>query len=292
LQRGIYTDQLNNDLNFTWKSPDGETVQANNIYLGYGPGKFLASDEDYINKKLLPMLNKLSGINKSTDKLLLPSGGDQVLVREAFPQTVKELNEKNLGYEFVLSDYETFMKDTWKEESKFNNELEGELRAPQKSRIHSTIGSQRYDIKKLNNIVENKILYVLEPLAVIGKNLGLKYPKAWLDMMWKSMFDAHAHDSIGGCNSDETNKNIIERLTKVNHIADNLLNIIKKQITCAVSKGIKKENIVVVFNTKPAAKKENIESVIFTREPHFCIDTGCCERAYENYLEDEDEEEK
>jgi hypothetical protein len=27
-------------------------------------------------------------------------------------------------------------------------------------------------------------------------------------------------------------------------------------------------------------------------EPHFCIDTGCCERAYENYLEDEDEEEK
>ncbi|TDT61335.1 glycoside hydrolase family 38 C-terminal domain-containing protein [Fonticella tunisiensis] len=273
LQRGIYTDQLNGDLNFIWKSPDGEKVKANNIFLGYGPGKFLSSQTEYVTEKLLPILKKLSAMNKSTDNLLLPAGGDQVLVREAFPEIIKELNKREEDYEFLLSDYETFMKETWNEEGRFNNEIEGELIAPQKSRIHNTIRSQRYDIKKLNNLVENKILCVLEPLAVIGRSLGLKYPKAWLDNMWKMMFDAHAHDSIAGCNSDDTNRNIIDRLTKVNNIADGLLNILKKQLTYAISKNINKDNILVVFNTKPLAIKEIIESVIFTKEPRFSIET-------------------
>jgi alpha-mannosidase len=108
---------------------------------------------------------------------------------------------------------------------------------------------------------------------VIGKSLGLSYPKSWLDIMWKMMFDAHAHDSIGGCNSDETNQDIILRLTKVNRIADDLLNILKKQITYAVSKSIGKENIILVFNTKASAEKENIEGVIFSSAPVFTIET-------------------
>lgn len=270
LQRGIYNDDLKEDLNFLWVSPDGEYVKANNIYLGYGPGKFLSSKEDYVQEKLIPMLDKLSSLNTSTERLLLPSGGDQVLIREEFPKTIKELNEMNLGYEFMLSDYESFMKNTWDANS-FKNEIHGELIACQKSRIHNTIGSQRYDIKKLNNSVENKIIYILEPLAAISKTLGLEYPKAWLDMIWKLLFDAHAHDSIGGCNSDDTNADIIARLNKANRIADDLLNIIKKKLTFAISKKINKENILVIFNLKITVEDQSFESVLFTNSRNFEI---------------------
>ncbi|NFG41063.1 alpha-mannosidase [Clostridium botulinum] len=268
LQRGIYTEDLNGNLNFTWTSPDGEKVNANNIFLGYGPGKFLDSDDKYIEEKLFPMLEKLEGLNRDSNNILLPAGGDQVLVRKRFPAIVKELNEKQDKYEFILSNYEEFMKDTWKNK-KFKNEINGELIACQKSRIHNTIKSQRYDIKKGNYDVENKILYILEPLATIGKSLGLKYPTPWIDTMWKLLFDVHAHDSIGGCNSDETNKEIINRIEKVDRIASDLINIIKKQITNAVSKKLEKDNIILIFNTKIKNSIENVKTVIFTNNNAF-----------------------
>ncbi|MCC0686641.1 alpha-mannosidase [Clostridioides sp. ES-S-0056-01] len=271
LQRGIYIDDLRGNLNFKWVSPDNESVGANNIFLGYGPGKFLSSDNQYIQDKLIPMLEKLESLNRDCDNLLLPCGGDQVLVRKHFPQTIKELNEKQDKYEFVLSDYETFMKDTWTND--FDNKIHGELIACEKSRIHNTIKSQRYDIKYLNTLVENKILYVLEPLSVIGKFSGISYKSRWLDIMWKLLFDAHAHDSIGGCNSDETNRDIVTRLEKVNVMCDDIINIVKKQITIAISKYLNRDNILVVFNTKNKCMNEIIEAVVFTKEKDFTINT-------------------
>lgn len=270
LQRGIYTDQLGEDLNFTWKSPDGKTVKANNMYFGYGPGKFLAADESYYEERLQPMLEKLADLNGNTGHLLLPAGGDQVLVREHFPKTIEKLNEMDPVHEFILSDFESFMKAAW-ENGSFENVIEGELIAPQKSRIHNTIRSQRYDIKKLNDEVEQKILHTLEPLAMIGLTLGLKYPQRWLDQMWKQLFDVHAHDSIGGCNSDDTNSDIMQRLTKVGRIADGLINILKKKLTRAISKKLGKDNLNIVFNTQAKPYAGPVESVIFTKEKEFAV---------------------
>ncbi|MCA0987225.1 glycosyl hydrolase-related protein [Guptibacillus algicola] len=270
LQRGIYTDQLNGDLNFMWKSPDGETVKANNMYFGYGPGKFLSSDDEYMEERLLPILDKIAALNESTNNLLLPSGGDQVLVREHFPETVKALNEKDEKHEYVLSDFETFMEETFAD-AEFTNEIEGELIATQKSRIHNTIRSQRYDIKKLNDIAEKKIINELEPLGSIASTLGFKYPKVWLDEMWKMLFDVHAHDSIGGCNSDDTNQEIVNRLTKVIRMADGCLNLLKKQMTEAVSRKLGKDSILVLFHLMPSHYEGSQKAVLFTREKEFSV---------------------
>lgn len=270
-QRGVYTDQLKGNLNFKWSSPDGIEVRANNIYLGYGPGKFLDSSDEYIEEKLLPMLKKLETLNTDCGDLLLPAGGDQVLIREYFPKVIEELNQKNLGYEFILSDYEQFMKSAWT--NKFENKIEGELRGCEKSRIHRTIGSQRYDIKKANSRIENKILNTLEPLAIIGMDLGIEYPQRWLDICWKLLFDVHAHDSIGGCNSDSTNEGVVTRLDKVEKIADGLINIIKKKITVGVSNKLGYENILTVFNTKLVEGSEDIVSILFTKKNNPIIKT-------------------
>lgn len=271
LQRGIYTDQLNGDLNFKWKSPDGKSVMANNMYFGYGPGKFLAADDEYMDERLLPILEKLADMNQSTDHLLLPAGGDQVLVREHFPETVRMLNEKDDKHEYILSNFETFMEETFDYAERFSNVIEGELIATQKSRIHHTIRSQRYDLKKLNAIAEEKIIHELEPLATIAQSLGFKYPKVWLDEMWKMLFDVHSHDSIGGCNSDDTNQEIVNRLTKVIRLADGCLNLLKKQLTEAVSRKLNKDSILVLFHLLPTPFKGSQNTVLFTREKEFTV---------------------
>ncbi|TGB00755.1 glycoside hydrolase family 38 C-terminal domain-containing protein [Halobacillus salinus] len=265
LQRGIYTDQLDGNVNFTWKSPDGESVKANVMPMGYGPGKFLSAEDDFYEEKLIPMLQKLANLNKDTDNLLLPSGGDQVFVRQHFPETIEKLNEKDDEHEYLLSDYEQFMEDTWSENN-FPNVIEGELIATERSRIHNTIRSQRYDIKKWNAIVEHKLINQLEPLAVIGQSLGLKYPQARLDEMWKNLFDVHAHDSIGGCNSDDTNEDIMKRLEKIVRQADGLMNLIKRQLTHAISNQSEQDNITVLFNTHAKPYLGTVETVLFTNE--------------------------
>ena len=272
LQRGIYNEQLAKDLTFDWVSPNGEKILTNNLFYGYGPGKFLNVDQKYVHETLLPILNRLSEKTAPGNPILLPAGGDQVLVRTMFPQTVDDLNDMDLPYEVVLSDYESFMAAT---KNITETELIGELLASQKSRIHHTIRSQRVDIKLLNSKVEEKIYKQLEPLGVLHSQLGGKYPQTWINTALTLLFDAHAHDSIGGCNSDETNQTIINRLHKAERIIDDYINILKKQIARAITQS---NGTVVVFNLLPKAIKKLLNVVVFTHEAQVSLESRTGEK--------------
>lgn len=267
LQRGIYNDQINGDLNFHWQSPDGSSIKTNYIFFGYGPGKFLEATEAYKADRLDPILETLESMNTSTNELLLPAGGDQVLVREHFPETVRRLNEMDGLRTYQLSDYETYMESAFA--STIPNTIDGELIASQKSRMHHTIRSQRVDLKQGNYTVETKLVDQLEPLGVIADSLGFRYPKAWIDHVWKELFDVHAHDSIGGCNSDATNDDIKKRLEKCERIVDGLINLLKKQIARAVD--VPTEELVLFFNYVPKERTLVEDVVIFTNEPEVTL---------------------
>ena len=265
-QRGVYNDQIATGLNFLWRSPDGQSIKTNNIYLGYGPGKFIQPDKKYLDEKLRPLLVKLASFEPGDAPLLLPSGGDQMLVRPELPQVVDDLNRQAEDYTFSLSTYEQYLQQAWKTKTA-PTVISGELVAEEKSRVHHTIGSQRVDIKQKNSALELKLTGQLEPLAVIATQLGLKYQHTWLDSIWTQLFDVHAHDSIGGCNSDETNKTIIDRLDKLSSIADSLLNVLKKQISRAIAKAHGKSNILTIFNFSATQSLAAHSAVIFSRTP-------------------------
>ena len=268
VKRGIYSNEINGDVNFKWKSPDGKEVKSNYMILGYSPGEFIEDSDEYIEKIFLPLIKKLEKTNKNSDNLLFLVGGDQNLIKDNLAEIIKTINSKVEDYEVILSDFETFMEETWKED-KFSTILEGELRGTEAQRVHRTIGSMRYDIKKLNSEIENNILNILEPLATIGMQFGIDYPQQWLDYMWKQLFDAHAHDSIGGCNSDDTNGEVVNRLKKVDRISKGLINLLKKRITHGISKSLEKDNILVLFNTNSKINSSLKNSVIFTKEKNF-----------------------
>ncbi|MDU5110267.1 MAG: glycoside hydrolase family 38 C-terminal domain-containing protein [Clostridium sp.] len=272
VRRGFSTEEIGDDLNFIWESPDKKDVKTNNIYFGYGSPQPISDDDEYIRDILIPMIDKLSLMCKNSENLLWPAGFDQGLINNDMPNIIKEINRKQSKYEFILSDYETYMKETWKER-RDSNIVTGEQVVPEMSRVHITAGSQRYDIKKLNYDVEHKVINILEPLYAMSQLDNSSYYEKWLDAIWKQMFDSHAHDSICGCNSDITNKNVIHRLEKSKRIADGLENIIKKKMTKEIINNLGNENILVISNLKPYVNSNNIEATIITESKYFELRT-------------------
>lgn len=263
VQRGINPS----DLNFYWESPNGRKIRSNYIYFGYGPGKFLTNETDHYNNTTKPMLDKLSDMSSDIN-LLLPSGGDQVLVNNNIPKIIEELNKMQDDYEFIHSNYEDFTKSV-----NFDNAptYGGELLSTHKSRIHNTISSVRYDIKKLNQTVEEKLVYQLEPLQVIAKHYNFDSVLKWNDDIWKELFDAHSHDSIGGCNSDATNAQIIARLESLSYKIDNLIFITKKRITKSICQKLGKDNVIVLFNFNAKKTSNDFRLRVYSNTASFDI---------------------
>lgn len=273
LQRGIYTDQIRGDLNFRWRAPNQKTVATNYLYYGYGPGKFLSTENDYLQHRLLPILQQLSTMNSHTDKLLLPCGGDQVLPNAQFPETVKALNQLDTPYHFALSSYEDYMRETWSE-SRFDNVIDGELFACQKSRIHRTCHSTRYDIKRQTWLTEHLMLDQLEPLTVIADRLGIHWPQPLMDDLWKKVFSAHAHNGIEASNADPVNHNIKYRLISVERSARSLINLLKKKIAYGIRSQLNQDNLLLVFNGDLNPLDRLVNAVVFTMGKNVSLRLG------------------
>nr|WP_318383048.1 glycoside hydrolase family 38 C-terminal domain-containing protein [uncultured Enterobacter sp.] len=270
LQRGVYTDQLEGDLNFYWRSPNDQAIATNYMYFGYGPGKFISTQKDYLQHRLLPILDTLSLMNQSTDKLLLPSGGDQVLANAAFPQIVEALNQLDSPYRFKMADFETYMDEVWSS-STFSNVIDGELFACQKSRIHRTCHSTRYDIKQQTWHTEHLLIDLLEPLGALAAQFGIDYPQRLVDGLWKTLFAAHAHNGIEATNADPVNANIKNRLVSVERSALSLINLLKKKISQRIVNGAGTSNILIIFNVDVSPLSGLVQAVVFTKSPHFAL---------------------
>ncbi|MCO4859981.1 hypothetical protein MKD49_26120, partial [Herbaspirillum sp. WGmk3] len=70
--------------------------------------------------------------------------------------------------------------------------------------------------------------------------------KGLLRRLWKKILQNQAHDSIGGCVSDNVAVDIFHRIKEANEIADGIENLIVKRMADALKL---KSNEVLVFNT-------------------------------------------
>ncbi len=261
IQRGIANNQLTSqDLNMNWESPDGQRIMTHYLYFGYGPGKFLSSNKTYVENHLTPILEQLSLLNQHTKHLALPAGGDQVLYREHLPKVIEQLNQQASSYHFVMSNYEDMLHQIECALEKPLTTIKGELMHCQKSRIHRTIASTRYDIKQLNSMVEHRILYQLEPLMVYAHSKGIHaFNETIMTQMWRKLFDVHAHDSISGCNSDRTNQMIINRLMDVLDQVDGMINVLMRYLTQSLEDGQ-----ILIFNPLLRSINQPIEVEVDT----------------------------
>ena len=201
--RGVSKDVCPNR-EFIWKGEDDSSLLVYNIKNGYfyGGNLIYSDDVEKVEKTILD--------GSQTDNILLPVGGDQRFVDFNLKERIKYYNDRTKNdFEYVESSCDKFFDEL--EKSEGLKEVKGEFVNPSNSKIHRSIYSSRYDHKYLNDKIERRLIYQLEPLMVIAQNLGLDPKVEMIEEIWKKLLMNHAHDSACGCNSDKTNRSIIHK---------------------------------------------------------------------------------
>ncbi|WP_367565456.1 glycoside hydrolase family 38 C-terminal domain-containing protein [Lacrimispora sp.] len=244
--RGINFENHVRSPYFIWKGLSGKEVMAVNLVKGYGAAAFLEDSEIYINNKLLP-ITELIKAKSGQNEILVPIGEDQLDIVPDLPEKLESISTKTAD-SYVISSYEQFM-DYLRKQDQYEV-YEGEFREPCLSRVHKTIGSVRYDVKRINFILEQKLLNRVEPLMAIARANQITVSEKLLNKAWKKMLETHAHDGMGGCVSDNVAVDIFHRMKEAEEIADGIENVIAKRLSEQI--GLK-SNEILVFNTLPYA---------------------------------------
>ena len=264
--RGIADNRLK-QTEFIWEGGDGTQMLAVQIPFGYYYGANIPENDEeviqYLDEKAGALEEKAS-----TRHIYFPNGLDQAPVRKNLPELVEKFNKLDPKREYVINSPENFMSEVEKDSENLPV-IHGELTEGKHSRLHKSIFSSRADLKQANNKLENFMVNILEPVLSISHSLGHRYPHEETAEIWKLMFANAAHDSIGACNSDSTNRDIASRYKIAQDMAENLLDLNMRLISQKTEHN--SEFSFTVFNPLPYERKGVIEFTAFIPEDDFSV---------------------
>lgn len=250
---------------FLWKGVDGSEVVGVNLATGYQGAKYLELEPDELEKRMNKIMPVLDNYSASNARLIM-NGHDQMPIQKNIYQVMENMKRIYPKDQVMLSDFESYVAALDKDKLEV---VTGELIDSKHARIHRTIGSTRMDIKLLNTDIENNLYNVLEPLAVIGEQPGIPYPHGVVEKVSKILFGTHAHDSIGGCNSDKVNQDIKQRLLNAKEMVDTQIEL-HLRLMCLGNQ--ESSETIVLVNPLPEKRvNQMVDLEILTRTKGFRI---------------------
>mgnify|MGYP000023419464 CR=1 FL=1 len=276
LGRKIYRSDADQDTGMTWTQAnfpfhtcDEDSYKSDYFELQpivrYDKSKIAETMRLFIEEQLTsaatPHINAIHGFDSG-----FPNPYELQLVLD----TAKEFE-----YEIFVSTLPDYVQAV-KSELKNPKKVIGELRYPVKDGLYTqTFGvmvSSGIPIKKKNFLVEWELQKWAEPFATIAWTLSKDYPTSFLEKAWKFLFQAHPHDTIGGCATNRVFTDTMYRLNQCEDIAKNILRESFKHIVLQINnpdlKG--KEAALVVFNNLPFSRSELVSAVVdFDQNPDF-----------------------
>ena len=287
--RGLSADKTKNR-EFVWDSEDGSQVTALNIKDGYFVGVGLIDDDqpEHLMKTIVA--------GTSLSAIALPVGGDQRYVDHNLKARIAFYNQalKQTDQQLVESNYPALFKALNEHQAELDH-VTGEFISPSVSKIHRSIYSSRYDQKYLNDKLERRLIYQLEPLMVMADQAGVPYKKSLLNKIWKLVVRNQAHDSAGGCNSDATNQIILERLREADQLSYSTVDYLTRKL--AESQPELQPNELTFFNTLPFPIEKTVTFNLSLKSPNFEIksqgqavpvDVLAVERQYDGQIKRDD----
>ncbi len=181
---------------------------------------FLHSEVNFEQKSdnLKKYVDKIA--SKSDDYVLLPVGADHLKACDDILNLIEKLNKKfKSEYEFILADPFEYYKNINDSNRTVCNEefLDNSLNF-----ILPGVYSSRTDIKQANSLCERMLNTAEMFNAVNSTFFGKQNRQRQIDYAYKMLIKNHAHDSIYGCSTDKTNREILTRYEKVEEVAEGI----------------------------------------------------------------------
>ncbi len=101
----------------------------------------------------------------------------------------------------------------------------------------------------------------------MARHQGLPVNLSVVDTLWKKLLRNHAHDSIGGCNSDATNRDILHRLEQTEQLCHSLWNLVVKTLAAACAQ----EGDLLIFNPLATPTQRVVITTLYSRADNIAL---------------------
>jgi alpha-mannosidase len=201
---------------FWWSSPDGSTVRAEYLPLGYGNGALVPDDAKALVRRIGEFVEEQGDL--VVGPVLWMNGTDHLAPQPWLGRVVAEANELEGDFELricSLADHvaagPTDGLPSW----------EGELRSGARTNLLMGVASNRIDVKQAAARAERSLERLAEPLSALFLPAD-DWPGELLDVAWLEVIRNSAHDSICACSVDEVVDAVMVRAAEATQIAEGL----------------------------------------------------------------------
>ncbi|MBR7128193.1 MAG: hypothetical protein IKD09_06375 [Lentisphaeria bacterium] len=218
------TPDLDTEHCLYWESPDGGKIATLNLgkLLGYGDFSVALGcvntsngDEESFKKVFKEYVD--TNFNKWGDFAVLADGHDHQNSPEYAPDMIKWIQEMYPHAEVKFSNLLDLFVNEFTVDKPIIKGEQINLATDEKYNNFLNTGtiSSRYDIKKANDLCQNEIELMLEPILASQIFNGNCHNLPLYHHVLKKLIVNHAHDSICGCSCDAVHRMMLPRFEEV-----------------------------------------------------------------------------
>ncbi len=201
---------------FVWEAPDGSSVRAEYLPVGYGNGAALPDDAKALVRRTRDNVAEVESF--LFDDLLVMNGSDHLMPQSSLGRVVAEANDLQDEFAFEVTSLPVYLGRGRREGLE---RVVGELRSGYRSNMLMGVTSNRVDVKRSGAAAERELERRAEPLSALFLGAG-SYPTALLEVAWKEMVRNSAHDSICACSVDDVVDAVLHRYAEARAIGAGL----------------------------------------------------------------------
>ncbi len=201
---------------FWWEAPDGSTVRAEYLPVGYGNGASIPDDAKALARRIEDHSAEISGF--LLEGLLLMNGTDHQEPQPWLGRVVAETNALQDDFELEITGLADYLRTAPTEGL---TRWKGELRSGFRSNMLMGVASNRVDIKQAAARTERELERRAEPLSALFLPAD-RWPERLLDLAWLEVVRNAAHDSICACSVDDVDDAVLVRFAEARRVAEGL----------------------------------------------------------------------
>jgi mannosylglycerate hydrolase len=247
--RGVPSQVTSNA--FVWESPDGSSVRAEFLPVGYGNASSLPDDAKALVRRTGDNVAEMRDLVPGD--LLLMNGSDHLAPQPFLGRVVAEANALQDEFIFEITSLPRYLAGR---STTGLTRVRGELRSGHRANMLMGVTSNRVDVKRLGAVAERELERRAEPLASLFLPPG-KYPQRLLDLAWRSVILNSAHDSVCACSIDDVVDAVLCRYTEARDIATGLAD----RAATAFRRSLRDEGLFVL-NVSARGRTGTIEAVV------------------------------